>query len=132
MKYKKGFKYQLEETEYHLTGIFGYEIKTKYLSLRPSGSLRIKEGYAWDGPSGPTIDTKTFMRGSLIHDALYELIRKGLIDKKYKAVADQLLYDICIWDGMWSLRAKLVYIGVKTFGILATLPKNIRRILEAP
>lgn len=130
MKYKKGFKYQLEETEYYNTGILGYDIQTKYLSLVPSGSLKIMDGYAWDGPSGPTVDTKTFMRGSLIHDALYELIRKGLID--HKEVADQLLYNICLEDGMWSLRAKWVYVGVHDFGKSATLSKNVKKILEAP
>ena len=41
------------------------------LKIDPSGLLIIKNGYAWDGPSGPTFDTKNFMRGSLVHDALY-------------------------------------------------------------
>lgn len=81
-------------------------------------------------PSGPTIDTKSFMRGSLIHDALYELIRKGLINNKEEA--DKLLYNICIEDGMWSLRAKWVYVGVHYFGKSATLPENVKKILEAP
>lgn len=72
------------------------------------------------------------MRGSLIHDALYELIRKGLIDQKYKEAADQLLYDICLEDGMSVIRAKWVYLGVHGFGNSATLSKNIKRIIEAP
>ncbi len=27
-------------------------------------------------PNGPTIETKTFMRASLVHDALYQLMRE--------------------------------------------------------
>ncbi len=50
-------------------------IELKFLSLSSEGALPIKKFYAWDGPSGPTIDTRDFMRGSLVHDALYQLMR---------------------------------------------------------
>jgi hypothetical protein len=52
----------------------------KFLSLSPHGVLSIRKFYAWDGHSGPTIDTRDFMRGSLIHDALYQLMREGVLD----------------------------------------------------
>ena len=51
------------------------EIVTPFIVLTMDGLLTINKGYAWDGPSGPTIDTKSFMRGSLVHDALYQLMR---------------------------------------------------------
>jgi hypothetical protein len=61
---------------------------------------RISKGYAWDGPSGPTIDTGNFMRGSLIHDALYQLMRTGNLPTSFRERADLLLRKTCIDDGM--------------------------------
>jgi len=46
-----------------------------YLKLDGDGQFEFSKGYAWDGPSGSTVDTLNFMRGSLVHDALYQLIR---------------------------------------------------------
>ena len=58
------------------------ELTTRHgwVSIQPDGRLVIQKGYAWDGPSGPTIDTENFMRGSLVHDALYQLFREGKLD----------------------------------------------------
>lgn len=52
-----GYKYQLMEQYSFDVAIKEYEIDTPYLSLGNDGILIIKKGYAWDGPSGPTIDT---------------------------------------------------------------------------
>ena len=49
---------------------------------------------AGDGPSGPAIDTKNFMRASLVHDALYQLMRLGTLDKSRRQYADRLLQTI--------------------------------------
>jgi len=81
------------------------------------GYLTIHKGYAWDGPSGPAIDTRNFMRGSLIHDALYQLMREKQLDKTiYRKKADRLLQKICGEDGMSSLRAWGVYQAVRSCG----------------
>jgi hypothetical protein len=130
--YKSGYKYQLaRDYELH-TGIIGYSIHTEYAHLYSDGLLIIKNGYAWDGPSGPTIDTKTFMRGSLVHDVFYQLIREGHLSHSIKEKADSLLRNICIEDGMCKLRANWVYFGVDKFAGFATSPKNKKKLLEAP
>jgi hypothetical protein len=49
-------------------------------SKASSGCGQESKGYAWNGPSGPTLDTRNFMRGSLVHDALYQLMREGRMD----------------------------------------------------
>ena len=36
----------------------------------------VEKDYAWDGPSGPTIDTSNSMRASLVHDVLYQAMRE--------------------------------------------------------
>src|SRR3990172_6944711 len=88
-----------------------------YVRLSKSGDLRLKKSYAWDGPSGPTIDTKNFMRGSLVHDGLYQLMRDGLLDhERYREDADKILRAICEEDGMSKVRAWYVYQSVRLFG----------------
>lgn len=92
----------------------------------------IKSGYAWDGPSGPTLDTKNFMRGSLVHDALSRLMRAGHIPESHREHADRLLQKICIEDGMSALRAWLIYKGVRFSGQSSAMRGNDRPILLAP
>ena len=71
--YKAGYKYQLKARYAVQIDIRpAAPIDMEYLGLTTDGTLTVKKGYAWDGPSGPTIDTLNFMRGSLVHDALYQ------------------------------------------------------------
>jgi len=115
----------LLETEAIDTEIVGLEIDTEYIILWYSGRLFVKERYAWDGPSFLTIDTKNAMRGSLFHDALYQLFREGLLDRdKWRKHADELLRDICIKDGMWPNRAKLWYWFVRRFAKASSMPRK--------
>jgi hypothetical protein len=119
IKYRGGYKYQLAESYSILTAIKDLDavnIDHGFISLTPSGVLTVKKGYAWDGPSGPTIDTKNFMRGSLIHDALYQLMRERLLDVGWRETADNELRRICREDGMSWVRAWWVYKGVRLGG----------------
>ena len=95
----------------------GEEVDTNFIALTTAGVLTVKNHYAWDGPSGPTIDTRSFMRGSLVHDALYQLMRGKYLDyKKHRKYADELLKNICLKDGMLKFRAWYVYKIVRMFG----------------
>ena len=117
IKYKAGYKYQLK-SNYAVTISIKppADITTPYITLNAQGMLTLKDGYAWDGPSGPTIDTLTFMRGALIHDALYQLMREGKLNPTvHRETADSILRDICMEDGMWSFRAWYVYQAVRRF-----------------
>ncbi len=64
MKYKKGYKYQLAFPEAFDTP-FGQAdvVRSSFITLYPTGVLVGHPGYAWDGCSGPTVDTKKVMRG---------------------------------------------------------------------
>jgi hypothetical protein len=132
--YKSGYKYQLKKDYVTAIGINPpAPIVTKYIELAADGTLTIRDGYAWDGPSGPTIDTLDFMRGSLVHDAFYQLIREGHLDKaKYRDVADRLLQKMCKQDGMFALRAWWVYQAVHRFGDPAADPANDKPLTHAP
>ena len=83
-----------------------------------------KASYAWDGPSGPTIDTPSSMRASLIHDALYQAIRDGDLEKKDRKKADKIMLAILKRDGMKKWRRSLWYIAVRACGSLKQTRHN--------
>lgn len=128
IRYHSGYKYQLVDD--YTFSLIELQPEQEELWLKPriltdyvniyKGTMTIYHGYAWDGPSGPTIDTHNFMRGSLVHDALYQLIReKQLEEDVYRIHADEILKRICLADGMSSFRAWLVYYGVRFGGHIA-------------
>jgi len=132
--YKGGYKYQLKQNCNVAIEIKPDQaISTEFIELDTQGMLTVKRGYAWDGPSGPTIDTLTFMRGSLVHDALYQLMRGRHLDHNTcRETADRILQRICKQDGMWSLRAWAVYHAVRLFADPAADPADRRPIVRAP
>ena len=132
--YNAGYKYQLKQSYEVLIDIRPpAAIQTEYIDLSVDGRLAIKKGYAWDGPSGPTIDTLDFMRGSLVHDALYQLMREELLDRAvHRDAADRLLQRLCIEDGMSKLRAAIVYQSVRKFGDPSADPARKRPHVTAP
>lgn len=132
IQYRSGYKYQLAADYSMQIDIKGFSILTEFISLSLEGVLFMRSGYASDGPSGLTFDTKSSMRGSFVHDALYQLLRQGLIPAKYRKYIDQLLRDICIEDGMWKWRAKAWYRAVRGFAGFAASTDNRKRVLTAP
>lgn len=99
------------------------------VNLSIDGTLFIQKGYCWDGASGPTFDTQSSMRASLIHDALYQICRQPkvsvLLRKIIKAVGDGLLQKLMIEDGAWKWRAKLWRWAVSTFGSRHASPPTL-------
>jgi len=112
----RSYRYQLMATyTIELPWLGGYTVASDWLQVC-DGYLTISAGYAWDGPSGPTWDTASSMRGSLVHDALYQLIREGLIGCEWREQADKELRRICVEDGMSNLRAALWYRALRLAG----------------
>ena len=134
IQYREGYKYQLASSYSINVDIYPTrDIDTEFLSMElGSTTLSIRKGYAWDGPSWPAIDTKNFMRGSLVHDALYQLIREGLLSIEHRGTADSILRRICKEDGMSTIRAWWVFWGVRLGGGPAASADGERSILEAP
>ncbi len=131
--YKGGYKYQLKHQYSTDTGIQqDQDVTRDYISLSADGRITIKEGYAWDGPSGPIFDTLNLMRGSLVHDALYQLMRGPLDEDRHREPADRLLQSMCREDGTSALGAWWVYQGVRLWGGPATDPDNERPVIRAP
>jgi len=133
IKYREGYKYQLAEDFELLVPIRPErDLSVEYISLNKAGLLKVKEGYAWDGPSGPTVDRPTNMRGSLAHDALYQLIRAGLLPLSARDQADAVLYACWVEDGMYPWLAKAEVWAVDKFAADAARPHSEHRILLAP
>lgn len=133
MKYRKGYKYQLAETISFQTCVFPEEdICTEYICLSTYGRLTIQHGYSWDGASGPTIDTKSSMQGALIHDALYQLLRMGLLPSVCRLQVDLEFKRRLIQDGMYRWRAEIWYSGVRKCAGFAADPRNKKKTYEAP
>ena len=109
-KVPKHWKYYLPETQIiFLSKAYAvYHIRTEFIELNGK-ELILKHDYKWDGPSGPTFDTLNAMEGSAAHDALWQLIMMGRINKKHKRDTDKELKIICLRNGMWKWRANLWY-----------------------
>ena len=130
--YRDGYKYQLCANYTIRLDVVPLEpVVTEFILLETDGTLTVKRGYAWDGPSGPTIDTKTFMRGSLIHDALYQLLREKYLPIEARAAADKALHRACREDGMNPVRAWAAYLAVRWFGRPGADPVEVKHALTA-
>jgi hypothetical protein len=133
IKYRKGYKYQLaEDLKLQTSFTLAEDIITPRIELYTSGTLIIRDAYAYDGPSGPVIDRKTNMRGAAGHDALYQLMRMGLIAPELWRIADK---DFGTWmseDGAWGITVRIDLAGLKIAGGRAALPKNRKRVYTAP
>jgi len=130
--YRGGYKYSLWETyRVQLGFIRGRVVNHRLFTLDADGWLTIFDDYPWDGASD-AFDTKTFMRGSLVHDALYEMLRLGLLphDPCFHQANLELL-AIILQDGMWHWRAQIVYAAVERFGNAAAALRS-ERICFAP
>lgn len=115
--------------EFHLIGpytvstnIQGYSLSANHLGdrnrviqLSITGMLTIPHDFVWNGPTG-SFNFDFLMRGSCIHDALYELFNsknhKELHDE-LKLQADLELFRVCIEDGASPITAWAVYNIVK-------------------
>lgn len=133
MKYRSGYKYQLAETIIFKTKVHpAHDIVSEFIHLYIDGTLIVFSGYAWDGPSGPTIDTKSSMRASLLHDALYQLIRQGALSAHARPMADLEFHRYLLKDNMWKWRAAIWYRGVSRYAAGAADPRNKKKVYEAP
>lgn len=96
----RAYKYRLSREHREQVPIYGREGGTPFMAIDARGTLWFHVGYCWDGPSGPTIDTPGSMRPSLIHDALYALLKMGVLPPEAKEIADIILRDAYIEDAL--------------------------------
>lgn len=130
MRYRKGYKYQLAEDDTHQTDFRPpQEVSCERLRMDKNGMLYVSEGYGWDGASG-IIDRKTNLRASMVHDALYELMRKKLLDHKDWRLADKEFARCLKQDGAWKITIKVDMAGLKLMRGKYAHPKHRRKVHE--
>jgi hypothetical protein len=137
MKYTKitSYKYELhEDISVPVPELSEYYFYDEYFSIR-CGVIFIYKGYAWDGVSGPTIDTKNTFVAGLVHDALYQAIRTKHLPKSEKITADKIFRRLLREHGMSWFRSQYFYLGVKWFGKSHIRPKkggeDMEKVFEA-
>lgn len=123
MKYSEyKYKFKVEEN-------FSIELPIKIADFEQpyatskNGILEIKKGYAWDGASGPVINTQNTLIASLVHDVLYQAMRLNLIkpNKVNRKIADKNFFEILKMNGVNSIRRKVWYLAVRLFGKKSTV-----------
>lgn len=118
MKYKSGYRYKLEEAYQDLLPFIVPE-KIEIIGwLKAVGDeLWIANGYAWDGAStGLPWTPKKWLRPSLVHDALYQLIREGQLPMERRQDADNIFYQLLRENQVNVVLAFAAYLAVRLFG----------------
>lgn len=112
------YKYQLVE-EFTCPMHRTFETAPKeheYVKITTDGNITIRKYYSWDGTSGIP-DTKRNLRASLVHDALYQLMREGILNvEKDRDWSDRLFQEMCREDEVWPLFAASYYLVLKWVG----------------
>ncbi len=119
---KRLYKYQTEINYRIYTGLTGYHVENDWYTLTEDGWLFIKKGYAWDGASGPTIDDETNYVPSLVHDVIYQMMRRNELPLSVKEYADDLLQTMMVERGASRLRAEIYHNGVTIGGASSCVP----------
>lgn len=131
--YKGKAKYQLVE-DYVIDIEFSWavDIEADLVKLAANGMLTVRTGFAWDGVTGLAFDTRNFMRASLVHDALYHLMRQTGTNPKLHEKADELFLNIAKLDGVNPLRARAHYTSLYLARKTGLMPGKKRPVYTAP
>lgn len=133
VEYKSGYKYQFAaDYVFPLPPGFPQSVywQGEYIEVR-GPLVKVIKSYSTDGPSGPTIDTDTFMRGAFEHDPLYQLLRLGVFPPEFREDADKWILERTKRSGMVWFRRWWVYKGLHWFGSKAADPSSKKPILRA-
>ena len=130
MKYTKlGWgAYQVAEDFIVQTNIKGYSVHTDLYTLAKDGKLYVSKYYAWDGPTG-ALNTRSFVKGSCIHDIFCEMINNAKLLKSLQCMADEEMLIINRRQKMWWPRRLWTYGAVRFHMIKKTKPV-VKKVYE--
>jgi hypothetical protein len=124
----EGYKYLVAERVTYAVPELGQACVTHRLFTLSEGMLVVEAGYAWNGPSGPTVDTPASINASLPHDVVYQCICTGLLAASYKPSGDAILHRLmreypAKFQTWANIRARYYLWGVQLGGWWATRRK---------
>lgn len=128
MKYKSGYRYISQEAVLVDVGSALHAPLSAPFASIAAETLCVMSKYAWDGASFWPFKLfgtpKSWLTPSLVHDALYQLIRDGLLDRQYREAADRLFHDMLLERGVWRIVAWVAYWAVRVGGNFAVMKTN--------
>ena len=108
-------RYQLIRKQVYQSKLrLAFPVDHKYFRINTDGLIVAEIGYEWDGATGG-VETKSFMRGSLMHDLCCQSIEEKLLPQTHRKDVDKLLYDILTEDGMSGFRRAYVYHAIRLY-----------------
>lgn len=111
----------------HSTGL-----RADYVDLSTDGVLSIERGFTWDGVTGLAFNTRNFARASLVHDAIFHLMREVGRDPELHEKADDLFRTIALDDGVHVIRVNVHCTSLRLVRSLGWLPGKKRLRYSAP
>lgn len=131
MKYKSGYRYKLDDGYYQPLPFGVPHAKVVGWVVIVGHDLGISSGYSWDGAStGLPWTPKKWLRPSLVHDALYQLIREGQLPMERRKDADEVFYQLLRENRVNVVLATVAYWAVHLFGNYCL--RKGRKTKEAP
>ena len=128
-----GYRFQMAESGCMQTEVYPPEdINTPFYSISKTGRIVAHSGYAWDGISGPMVNTKSMMRASLFHDICCQAINDGRLDPSWRPQADREFKRIAKLDGAWKLRVIYSYLAVCAYTKIRNGSRQPERVNNAP
>jgi hypothetical protein len=113
--YLAGLKYRLDEPYRLKVQLDSPNMVCRHVSYT-DGELLIDREFVWDGMTGMVYNEDAVIRGSLVHDAIYHLMRECNMKASNEKIADELLYKIVVEDGVSWLYAQFIWYYVKYLG----------------
>lgn len=129
-----GFKYCVEELTIIQTPfqpVRSIVAADDKLTLYPDGELWVHIGFLYDGPSGPTYDSKNTLVPSLMHDIFQLFSRMGLLEGWLtRAEYDEYFRVMLKAYGMNRFRAWAWYRGVRIGGWRSARIQKSQRLIK--
>lgn len=130
--YCDGYKYQSRCPMVYYAGIIPEKnIVTDLIVLRRDGWMWVAPYFAWDGASGPAIDTPSVMRACQFHDGAAALMRMGKLPMDCRFRVNETYRRLMITDGALLVRADLHRFALDRTKYWAD-PENSKRVHVAP
>ena len=83
-----------------------------------AGAVTLKEGYAWDGNSGPAVNTLKCLRASALHDVWCQAMQLEIYERSFRnwRRGAKEYRTVCHRDGMGLIRRWFRYCALLTYG----------------